>query len=161
MQKLIKLIHKRKEDEDLIVHKKKKKGSLVRTDSTGEEALVPLVVENIPYSFKQWLRLNISSRADKVWNLGDEITTDAAIENIEYYFRLQKMTKDEKKKRVASVLRANGVKNATKFSEDIFEQLDVFIIEHDCSSSPSKRQSKLLQVENSPRLSRQRSMSII
>jgi len=161
MQKLFKFIHKKKENEDLIVHKKKKK-DLVRTDSSGDEvALVPWVYDNIPYSYKQWLRINISARADKVWNLGDEITTDAAIENIEYYFRLPKMTKAEKKLRVASVLRANGIKGATAFTEDIFQQLEVFIIQHDTEASTSKRQSKLLQVENSPRLLRQRSQSII
>jgi len=160
MQKLIKFIHKKKENEDLIVHKKKK-NHLERTESSGDEALVPWVYDNIPYSYKQWLRINISKRADKLWNLGDEITTDAAIENIEYYFRLPKMTKAEKKLRVASVLRANGIKGATAFTEDIFQQLEVFIIEHDTEASTSKRQSKLLQVENSPRMSRQRSQSII
>lgn len=76
-----------------------------------------------------WVSAVLKQRVDKKWSLDDEVTigkfdtcisiincrvnfahtSDATIENIEFFIRNKQMTKAEKREKVSGVLRATGV----------------------------------------------------
>jgi len=142
--------------------KSKKKHEELLDDSCEPtfEAIVPWFFENIPFSFESWLRLSLSNRADQTWSLGDDITVDATVENIEYYLKHPRMTKNDKLEKVAGVVRSIGVKQSQEFTSEMFDQLEVYALQMNSPSSQRKTKQIHKDANASPATLRKRSASI-
>jgi hypothetical protein len=74
-------------------------------ENTESEAIISWYFENIPYSFKQWVKSNLEVRADSEMGLNDEVTVEGTFDGIEFYIKNTKLTKSEKRKKIAGLLR--------------------------------------------------------
>eukprot|EP01119_Soliformovum_irregulare_P004570 TRINITY_DN15625_c0_g1_i1.p1 TRINITY_DN15625_c0_g1~~TRINITY_DN15625_c0_g1_i1.p1 ORF type:complete len:175 (-),score=27.67 TRINITY_DN15625_c0_g1_i1:92-616(-) len=130
-----------------------------------DEPLVPWFFDTIPYSFKQWVKSNLTERADEKWGLNDEYTVESTFDNLEFYIRNKKMTKSEKRVKMIGLVRAVGVEGSTQFVDDMMDQLEKAVIKDEDDETQKRQQQRdkqynLSQGAHSPSLGRSRSRSV-
>jgi len=130
------------------------------------QALISWYFDPIPSSFHAWLKSALQGKADKTWELNDDLTIEMLCENVEFLLRHQKMTKKEKQEKIISTLRAANIDGSKEVSLEIMNKVEMFTIEFEQieqKRTQSQRQLKEIHVSpGSPRksMTRQRSNTL-